>query len=155
MTHTKWGWRGCCNVLDWQKPRHFARWRAASTTTATGRTACCNCNPNLPRFFWQDLRLSFCSSWFSPTDDWSIFTAAAITISNIWMQRFQFRGRWCSVTSICTAYKKNVTEKLWKASVHHMTQTLLKCGLCLTGLQEAKENINTEYFIRIYEWESN
>ena len=151
MTHSNWRWSGCHDILDRQKPRHFARWWAASTTTATGRTACCNCNSNLSRFFGQNLRLPFCPSLFSSTDDWSIFTAAAVTIGDIWMQCYQFRRWWCNVTSIYTAYKKNVTEKLWKTSVCHTTRTLLECGLFLAGLWEAKENTNTEYFIRIYE----
>jgi hypothetical protein len=37
--------------------------------------------------------------------------------------------------------------------LHRTTWTLLRRGLFLTVLQEAKENKNTEYFIRIFEGE--
>ena len=51
------------------------------------------------------------------------------------------------------ATMKMLKEKLRKIFLHRTTWTLLRRGLFLTVLQEAKENKNTEYFIRIYEGE--
>lgn len=67
----------------------------------------------------------------------------------------------CSATNsggggvMLPAFAQPIRKMLQKNYGRHFvcctTRTLLKCGLFLVGLREAKENTNAEYFIRIYE----